>query len=156
MEFIVSALDAQHFAHLYGLSDEALLNLGVHAMTVDGRPGAPCRVSLRELEVGARVLLLNHCHLDVASPYRSSHAIFVGDRAELGVMAPGELPEIIKLRSLISVRAFDAHGMMTDAQLVEGETAAAKFREMLAVPETAYLHTHTAGRGCYLARVDRA
>lgn len=71
-------------------------------------------------------------------------------------MAPGELPEIIKLRSLISVRAFDAHGMMTDAQLVEGETAAAKFREMLAVPETAYLHTHTAGRGCYLARVDRA
>ena len=155
MGFIVRGIVAEKFRHLYGRTDAELAALGVHASVVSEKPGAPCRVSLRELEAGERVLLLNYCHLEADSPYRSSHAIFVADGAERGVTEPGQLPEVIACRSLISVRAWDDAGMMLDARLVNGPEAAPVFRDMLALDGVSCLHTHTAGRGCFLARVDR-
>jgi hypothetical protein len=156
MDFIVSGLAPETFSHLFGKSDSELEAMGIRPSIVDGKPGAPCRVSLRELEPGTRVLLLNHCHLEVESPYRSAHAIYVADGATAADHAPGELPEVIVARTLISVRAFDDDGMMLDARLVNGPDAGAVFRDMLSRQDVAYLHAHTAARGCFLARVDRA
>lgn len=156
MDFIVRGLPAENFRHLYGKGDSELKAQGVHPSIVDSKPGAPCRVSLTDLEPGARVLLLNYSHLDIDSPYRSAHAIYVADGAETARLEPGEVPEVIAVRALVSVRAFDASGMMLDARLVNGPEAGPVFRDMLAGAGVAYLHTHTAARGCFLAHVDKA
>ena len=89
MDFQVSALDVQQFRHLFALSDEELADRGMHRMRVTDKPGFPCRISLRDAEVGDTVLLLNYEHLNAATPYRASHAIFVGE----GVVTATQLRE---------------------------------------------------------------
>ncbi|HVY89733.1 MAG TPA: DUF1203 domain-containing protein [Hyphomonadaceae bacterium] len=153
--FQVSALPAARFSHLYGLSDDALNDIGVVVMTADSKPGFPCRVSLRDAEPGSRMLLLNYEHQDAATPYRSRHAIFVTDGAVDAAPAPGEVPEQIRVR-LLSVRAFTPEGMIVDADVVDGARAGEAFERMLADDRVGYLHAHFAKFGCYAARIDRA
>ena len=57
---------------------------------------------------------------------------------------------------LLSLRAFDARGMMVDADIAEGANAEALIERLLANPEVDYLHAHFARRGCFGARVERA
>ena len=155
MGFQISALDVAQFSHLFNLADHELAARGVQRMVVTDNPGFPCRVSLRDAEVGETVLLMNYEHLDAATPYRASHAIFVGEGASPAALNRNEIPESIRNR-LISVRAFDAAGMMRDADVVEGEALAPVLQEMFADQAVDFLHLHNAKRGCYAARVDRA
>jgi hypothetical protein len=60
------------------------------------------------------------------------------------------------LSRLLSVRAFDVHHMMIDADVGEGTQAAEMFKRFLDNPQTSYLHVHNARRGCYAARVERS
>ncbi len=66
----------------------------------------------------------------------------------------GAIPEQLRIR-LLSVRAFDADGMMIDAQVLEGAGLDAQIERMFTDPRAAYLHVHNARRGCFAARVDR-
>jgi hypothetical protein len=59
-------------------------------------------------------------------------------------------------RRLLSVRAFDARGMMLDAEVVEGVELEPVIARLFADPAVAYLHAHNARRGCYSGRIDRA
>jgi hypothetical protein len=59
-------------------------------------------------------------------------------------------------RRTLSLRAFDAAGMMTDAALASGDDIDGEIRRLLAAPDVAYLHAHYATRGCFAARIDRA
>lgn len=152
--FQVLPLHAADFQPLYGLSDDALRTAGVVARTADG-PGFPCRVSLRDAEPGERVLLLNHQHQPADTPFRASHAIFVREGAAQAQLAPGELPQVFKGRTL-SLRAFDTDGMMVAAELAGGEDADAVIVRLLARPDTGCLHAHFAAWGCFAARVERA
>ncbi|MDP3738781.1 MAG: DUF1203 domain-containing protein [Hyphomonadaceae bacterium] len=154
MSFQISALPSTRFSHLFGKPDEELKKLGVVTMTANAKPGFPCRVTLRDAEPGTRMLLLNFEHQDAATPYRSSHAIFVIDGAEDADIAPGEVPEQMRSR-LLSVRAFSADGMIVEADVVEGAGAAALFERMLKNDRVGYLHVHFAKYGCFAARVDR-
>jgi hypothetical protein len=153
--FRISALPASRFSHLYGRSEEELRAEGVIVRVADSQPGFPCRVSLTDAAPGARMLLMNFEHQDAATPYRSSHAIFVVDGAEGPELAPGNVPEQMRSR-LLSVRAFSADGMIVDADVTEGARAAEVFERMLQDTGAAYLHVHFAKFGCYAARVDRA
>jgi hypothetical protein len=153
--FQISALPSRQFSHLFGKTDEELAALGVVVMTADAKPGFPCRVSLRDAEPGERVLLFNHEHQAADTPYRSAHAIFVIDGAEESAPPKDEVPEVMR-RRMLSVRAFTADHMMTDADLVDGKDAAGLFERLLADPKVAYLQAHYAKRGCYAARIDRA
>jgi hypothetical protein len=153
--FQVSPLSSRQFSHLFGKTDEELVALGVTVMTADSKPGFPCRVALRDAEPGERVLLFNHEHQAADTPYRSAHAIFVIEGAEDAVIPAGEVPDVMQARTL-SVRAFTADHMMTDADLVDGRDAATLFERLLADPKVAYLQAHYARRGCYAARIDRA
>lgn len=156
MPFQVLPISATPFQPLYGLSDQALARRGAMAVTADAKPGYPCRVSLRDAEPGERLILLNYEHLPVDTPYRSRHAIFVRDGARPARPDPDSVPDCLASR-LLSVRAFDAVHMMVEADLAEGhDDASALFRRMLRDDRVAYLHVHTARRGCYLARVVRA
>jgi hypothetical protein len=152
--FRIRGLDVAPFRPLFGLSDDELRRRGAIRYVADEHPGFPDRVSLDDVEVGGRVLLVNHVHQPADNPYRASHAIFVAERDAPTYDAAGHVPPALATR-LLSVRAFDAADLMVDADVIEGAAAAALFTRWLARPEVAYLHVHTARRGCYLARVDR-
>ena len=100
------------------------------------------------------MLLLNFTHLPVESPYRASHAIYVREGAERAYDAVDVIPDPLRLR-VISLRAFDADGMMRHGELAEGDALAPLIGDFLADPHVAYLHAHYAKRGCYAARIDR-
>ena len=156
MSFQVSALPADAFRPLFGLSDEALAERGVIRRTVDSPTGFPCRVGLEDAQVGDTVLLLNYEHQPADTPFRASHAIFVNEKAEASRRTVDELPPALAVRDAVSLRAFREDGMMIDASFAakgEVETGIARH---LANPDVAYIHAHTVGWGCYLARIDRA
>ena len=153
-DFVIQALPMEMFSPLLPLSDEELTLQKVMWLDVDSEPGFPCRVSLRDAAVGETVLLMNYEHLDAATPYRASHAIFVGEGASPVVPGSDEIPESIRSR-LLSVRAFDAEGMMRDADVVEGKALAPVLQRLFEDQEVEFLHLHNARRGCYAARVDR-
>ncbi|MDZ4814449.1 MAG: DUF1203 domain-containing protein [Pseudomonadota bacterium] len=153
MDFRVLPLDVAPLQHLFGLSDQALAAFGAEAMVVDQSPGFPCRIGLRDPEVGARMILLNFEHQPGATPYRSSHAIFIEDGAAPAEPVVNMVDAYLSPR-LLSVRAFDATHHMRDADVCEGNDAAELFRRLLDHPQVSYLHVHTARRGCYLARVE--
>ena len=155
MTFQISALSASLFGHLTGMSEDALHAIGVETVIADAEPGFPCRVSLRDAKVGERLFLLNHEHQDADTPYRSRHAIFVAEGAVEAQPDVGEIPDQLR-RRLLSIRAFDARGMMLDADVVEGAEAEPLIRRLLDNPWAMYLHVHFARRGCYAARVERA
>jgi len=155
MGFIISGLPLARFAPLFGLSDQELAARGVLRRTADRCPGYPCRVSLRDAAVGESLLLLNYEHLPVASPYRSRHAIYVSEQAQEYRPSVNEIPEVLA-RRLLSVRAFDASGMMLDADVVEGADLAQSIERCLRGPQVEYLHLHNAKPGCFAARVDCA
>lgn len=154
MNYVIAGLDPAPFRHLYGMSDAELYAAGVVRMIADARPGYPCRVTLEDVEPGTAVLLVNHEHLPVDTPYRSRHAIFVAEGSERPARYESAVPEQLRSR-LLSVRAFDANGMMIDAEVLEGARLAAEIARMFADPRAAYLHVHNARRGCFAARVDR-
>ncbi len=152
--FVIRGLDPTPFTTLYGLSDTDLAERGAVRMVVDAKPCFPCRVSLEDVALGETVLLLNHEHMSVDSPYRQCHAIFIHEGEVEPAQFENEVPEQLAIRTL-SVRAYDTEGMMTDADLVEGHDLVAMIERFFADPSVAYLHAHNAKRGCFAARIDR-
>jgi hypothetical protein len=57
---------------------------------------------------------------------------------------------------LLSLRAYDAAGMMLDADVAEGADIEKLIARLFANPEVSYIHAHNAKRGCYSGRIDRA
>jgi hypothetical protein len=156
MTYVVSGLPLEPFQPLFGLSDEALAERGVIRMPVTAPIGFPCRITLEDAPVGETVLLLNYEHQPAATPYRSSHAIFVREGARATRRAVDEIPPALAVRPSISLRAFDEAGMMVDAALAPGAELEPVVERLLARPDVAYLHAHNAGRGCFAARIDRS
>lgn len=140
---------------MFELSDEELTARGAVRVIADSKPGFPDRVSLRDAEPGQQLLLVNYTHQPANNPYRASHAIFVCASASEAYDRVDEIPEALRSR-LISLRAFDADGMMVDAEVAEGCALEAAIMRLFASPAVAYLHAHYASRGCYAARVERA
>ena len=154
MSFRVTGLAPAQFRRHFEMSDDELHAIGALRL-VAREPGLPCRVSLRHAPVGDELLLLNFEHQPAATPYRSTHAIYVCRSSSEPFDGVDVIPEVIESR-LVSVRAFDGDHMMVDAEVLPGREAAAIFERFLADPQVAYLHVHNARRGCYSARVDRA
>ena len=154
MTYIIEGLDPARFAHLIGLADTELARLGAVRMTADSSPGYPCRVSLDDAAPGETLLLLNHVSHDGDNPYRASHAIFVGESSAVAARYTDEIPPALD-RRILSLRAFDRHGMMTDAALVQPGEADPATRRLLADPQVDHIDAHNATRGCFAARIER-
>lgn len=152
--YVISGVDPQPFVSLYGLDEAALAEQGAIRVAVTDKPGAPCRITLEDADPGETVLLVNHEHLPVDTPYRSRHAIYVREGAREAARLENAVPEQLTIR-LLSVRAFDANGMMTDADVVEGDMLVPLIERMFFDRQVAYLHAHNAKRGCFAARIDR-
>jgi len=154
MSFRITGLPAEPFHALFALPDEALAARSAVRVIADARPGFPCRISLTDAEPGEQVILTHFEHHAVASPFRASHAIYVRD-GERRFDAIDQVPEQLRLR-MLSVRAFDAAGMLTGADLADGAQLEAAIARLFDDARAAYLHVHYAVPGCYAARVDRA
>jgi hypothetical protein len=154
MTFRISGLDPEQFARFAAMSEDQLAGYHARRYTADEYPGYPCRVTLDDAQPGEEVILLNFEHLPVDSPYRSSHAIYVRASATRKYDGVGEVPPALA-RRLLSVRGFDAEGLMVSGEIVEGAKLAPYIEEQLADPGVAYLHAHYARRGCFAARIDR-
>ena len=152
--FQIQALSPERFAPLFSLSDTALAARGAVRRTADATSGFPCRVSLVDAEPGETLVLVNYEHQAADTPFRASHAVYVREGAVQARLAPGEVPALLRSRTL-SLRAFDASGMMLDADLVEGTALEGAAEHMLSDPAVAYLHAHSAKPGCFLCRIDR-
>lgn len=155
MSFHIIGLPLSQFAPLFALTDQQLAARDAIRVVADGRSGYPCRVSLQEAVTGESLILLNYEHLAVASPYRSRHAIYVREAATEAALETDQVPALFRSR-LLSLRAFDAKGMMKAADVVPGTAIENTIDEMFANDTTEYLHVHYAKPGCYAARVDRA
>ena len=155
MAFRITGLPVEPFRHLFGLSEAELARLGVLRMVVDEVPGFPDRIEMREARLGDTVLLLKHVCQPAETPYRASHAIFIREGASDTYDRIDEVPEVMRGR-LLSLRCYDAKGMMVDADVVEGRSVEAAILKFFAKSEVAYIHAHNAKRGCYSGRIDRA
>lgn len=151
--FQINPLPEGAFSHLYGLTDEELAQQNVQVHVSDG--SAPCRVSLTDLPKGKRVFLLNFEHQPGETPYRSRHAIYVGDGALENRLAPDVVPASISSR-LLSVRAFNAAHEIIDADVIDGSQVDGLISKFFDNTDADYLHLHFAKRGCFAAKVVRA
>ena len=154
MTFQILALDPAPFAPLFALSDAELAERHIVRRVADKPVGYPCRVSLTDADVGDVLLLLNYEHLPAASPYRSTHAIYIREGVERAQPEPDTVPQVAA-RRFISARAFDADAMMVHAEAVPGAEIAAALDRMFADPAVVHVDLHNAAQGCFAARAVR-
>jgi hypothetical protein len=155
MPFRITGLSAEPFRLLYELADADLASRGVKRYVADTYPGFPDRIEMRDARAGETLLLLNHVSQPANTPYRASHAIFVREGALTAYDRVDEVPEVMRTR-LLSLRAFDAAGMMLDADVVDGKGIESVITGFFGSPAVSYIHAHNAKRGCYSGRIDRA
>ena len=154
MSWLIHPLPLAPFRPLFALSDGELEHLGARRMAADRPNAAPCRVSLIDAEPGEALILTNWAHLAApASPYRQAGPVFVR-QAAVEARPTEAVPDMLA-RRLLSVRAFDAEAMMTDAEVMEGGDLAAWLDQALANPAVTRVQVHTARRGCFLAEARR-
>jgi len=153
MSFRIRGLEPAQFRPFFALDDAALMERGMRAMVIDAPHSGPCRVTLRDVEPGERVLLLQYTHQSAHTPYRSAGPIFVSEVGLEPFDKIDTLPPMFSGRPL-SVRAYDKQGMMVNADIAHSDPRDL-FGEFFSDPTTDYLHVHLARRGCFACRVDR-
>ena len=153
--FRIVPLPLRNFSPLFALDDKELARHSARRVVADQHPGFPCRVSLLDAAPGETLILVPFTHHEVDSPYRASGPIFVRESARTRYLTEGEIPEVAATR-LLSVRAYDAAGMMLDGEMAQGAQLPSQIEHFFANPQISYLHLHNARAGCYSCRVERA
>jgi Protein of unknown function (DUF1203) len=152
--FQINALNYDTFAPLFHLDGVTLAAKGMVLVVADKKPSFPCRVSLKDADIGEDVLLLPYEHLSVVSPYRASGPIYVRKKAETARLQPNEIPYMLTHR-LLSVRGYDRQGMMKQATVAEGKDLKAVIHEFFDDEAIDFLHIHNAKPGCFSCEVRR-
>lgn len=155
MAYRITGLDPAPYRPLFGLPDEELLKRNARRVVADKKPGFPCRVRLEDADPGESLILLNHVSHDAPTPYRTAYAIYVSESAAESAAYVDELPPALQDRPL-SLRGFDAEGMLRGALLAHAGEADAKIRELFGRDEIASTHAHNAAYGCFAAKIERA
>jgi hypothetical protein len=153
--FRLVGLPIEPFSHLFALSDAELSACNAKRVFAATKPGYPCRVSLTDADIGDELLLLPFEHQPASSPYKSSGPIYVRKAAVPARVDACVVPDYVRTR-LISVRAYDAGHLMTDATVCPGTEVSTAIQKMLAGDQVAYIHLHNANRGCFSCAVVRA
>lgn len=154
MTYRISGLPLAPFAALFDLDDETLATMRSKRVVAGADRGWPCRVSLVDAREGETLMLVHHVSHDVATPYRSTYAIYVRADAEPAEPFVDCTPPVFEGRPL-ALRGFDAEGMLRDATLAAPGEADPAIRALFSQDHIAYIHAHNAAHGCYAARIDR-
>ena len=112
-------------------------------------------LAIEDAKADEPLLLVNHVSHDGNNPYCASHAIFVSETAPEALSYEDEIPPALN-RRILSLRAFDRDGMMIDAALCQPGEADPIVRRMLGNEAVDHVDAHTATRGCFMARAERA
>lgn len=148
------ALQEKEFNNLFLMNEEELKNIGAVKMIANAKPGYPCRVSLKDAEIGEEVILINYQYHFVNSPYKASGPIFIRKGATTTMLEVNEIPEILHHRFL-SVRGYNIDSMLVDARVTEGVDLIGMIDAVFDNKEVAYIHIHNAKPGCYSCLVKR-
>ncbi len=154
-EFLIRSLSIEDFSELMNKNDKELSIDSAKWLVADSEPGYPCRVSLSDAKVGEKVLALPFCHHNVNSPYRASGPIFIREHAENSKFKTNEIPKMLRHR-LLSVRAYDAEGMMLAAEVTQGTELEFSISNQFNNECVKYIHIHNAHPGCFNCAVYRA
>jgi hypothetical protein len=155
MSFQIIPVPAELFASLSRTEEPMHERRQVHRLVADSPQGYPCRVSLRDADVGDELVLLEYQHQPAKSPYRASGPIFVRLNQPAANLAPGEIPPMLRSR-LLSVRGYSERGRIEFADVTPGNGLETTIDRAFGTPGVAYLHLHFARPGRYACRVDRA
>jgi len=153
--FRAIGLPLSPFEPLFALGNEDLTARGIQRMTVDEKPGFPCRITLEDAEPGERVLLLPYEHQPAHSPYRASGPIFVREAAREAFDAADIVPPVLRGR-LLSFRGYDDADCIVEADVVSGDDAEDAIARFFARDDIRYIHVHNAKRGCFACKIERA
>lgn len=154
MTYRIAGLDPARFETLRNETDAALAEVQAVRVVADAKPGFPCRITLEDAEPGESLLLLQHISHDVATPFRSSYAIYVRERARMAAVFEDCVPDALANRT-IALRAFDSGSMLHKAELaLPGELDGA-IRSLFDDEAVAYIHAHYAAPGCFAAAIER-
>ncbi|MBL8513858.1 MAG: DUF1203 domain-containing protein [Betaproteobacteria bacterium] len=154
MRYRILGLHPAQFDAIRHQPDDVLAATHAERHVADAPDAYPCRISLRDAQPGDSLILMNHEHLPVNSPYRSRHAIYINEQSLEQARVDNRVPAQLQ-RRLLSVRGFDAGNMILDDEVVDGKALEAEIARQLSNPAIAFLHVHFARRGCYAARVER-
>lgn len=153
-DFIIESLSSdlkeqleQNIAKLHGNP--------VTTVIADGKPGYPCRFSLKDAKVGEALYLFSHSPFSMANPYRETGPVFVRKNAAPASLAVNEIPEIALARSII-VRAYSAAGTMVSASPAESDEIAATIRALFQDKAVEFVHLRAVVTGCFLCEARRA
>ena len=155
MGFQVSGLSRRQFQEFFELDDTQLAARGARRYVADKKPGFPCRVSLTDADLGEHVILLPFSHQPNSTPYQAKGPIFVREGAPDCLLGADQVPDLLRTR-LLSVRAYDAENILTEADVVEGDGLEMLVHRLFDNPLVSYLHVHFARPGCFACRVDRS
>lgn len=152
--FIIKSLEKSLFSEYFNLNDQQLEKFNAKWLIADSKPGFPCRVSLKEAEIGERILLIPYKYHDVNSPYKASGPIFIREDAVEAKLNINEIPEILTKR-LLSVRAYSEDSLMIHAETIFGSDLEKIIYNMLTDAHVKYLQVHNANPGCFNCTVYR-
>ncbi len=153
--FQIVALQEKEFHNLFQMSEEVLKSISAMKMLVNKKPGFPCRVSLKDAEVGEEVILLSYQYHSVNSPYKASGPIFIRKGATTAKLDVNEIPDMLHHRYL-SVRGYNTDSMIVEARVTEGVNLRGNIDEIFDNKEVEYIHILNAKPGCYNCLVLRA
>ncbi len=152
--FKITAIE-ENFEHLFDMTEDELYEIGAKRMTVDSKPGFPCRVSLEDANVNEEVILFPYQHHKVKTPYKSSGPIFVRQHAIKAALKINEIPLMLDHR-LLSLRIYNEYGMMIDARTAMGNELKNEIQLIFSDINTNYIQVHNASPGCYNCQINRA
>jgi hypothetical protein len=154
MSWRISGLSSKPFEHLFGLDDQALATHRAKRYRADTAPGFPCRTTLEDAQPGEDLLLVPFRHHDANTAYAGEGPIFVRERAATPTAFVNEIPAQLACR-LISLRAYDRHGMMLEADVIDGKELSSLIDRFFGNADILYQHAHFARRGCFAALITR-
>jgi hypothetical protein len=118
--------------------------------------GFPCRHCLRCAALGETMLLGSYNLPRPRGIYWTPSPIFLHAEACTSFASTNEVAPIIRLNSLVSVRAYDEADQCIYelGQVCSGEDVDAPLERALGDARTIFLNIHTARPGCLLSRVE--
>lgn len=154
MTYRIAGLPREAFIGYFAMNSGELARCGARRITADADIGFPCRISLEDARKGESLILLNFTSHNVANPYRTAYAIYVREEAQQPEPWIDCLPPVVSGRTL-SLRGFDAEGMLLDARLVAPGEVEEGIRILFENSQITCIHAHNAAYGCFAARIER-